>query len=405
MNHASAPQQTGPTVAVLFDRLGPYHCSRLRAVARRTDAVAIEFCGETREYAWDPVATGDIPRVTLFPGQSSASVSNRACWQKLSTTLDTLSPSCLAVPGWGTPFALSALSWCRKRGRPAVIMSESTAWDEPRRPWKELLKRRIVQNATAGLVGGRPHAEYLASLGIPPEHIFLGYDAIDNAYFEDQAKAVRASGGAFRAALGLPEKYFLASNRFVAKKNLPALIQAYAAYRDQIGSGAWSLVLLGDGPGRASLVAQIAALNLQSYVQMPGFKQYADLPAYYALAAGFVHASTTEQWGLVVNEAMACGLPVLVSDRCGCARDLVNGNGWTFDPNDVHALSSALRKLTELPEDERLALGDRSRELIAAWSPDRFGDGLSAAMAAARCAPNRGGWLGRWLLRALVARP
>ncbi len=74
---------------------------------------------------------------------------------------------------------------------------------------------------------------------------------------------------------------------------------------------------------------------------LPGFKPYDELPVYYALANAFVHASTSEQWGLVVNEAIATGLPVIVSNRCGCAPELVNGNGFTFDPTNEDELTDA----------------------------------------------------------------
>src|SRR5207244_4064698 len=102
-------------------------------------------------------------------------------------------------------------------------------------------------------------------------------------------------------------------------KNLPRLLEAFAGYRRLAGDAAWELVLLGDGPLRPELVALLKDLELDGHVLLPGFKQYDELPAYYGLAGAFIHASTTEQWGLVVNEAMASGLPVLVSDRCGCA--------------------------------------------------------------------------------------
>ncbi len=81
----------------------------------------------------------------------------------------------------------------------------------------------------------------------------------------------------------------------------------------------WDLVLLGDGPLKPTLLKLISSLGLESCVHLPGFKQYDELPVYLGLAETFIHASTTEQWGLVVNEAMASGLPVLVSNRCGCA--------------------------------------------------------------------------------------
>src|SRR5262249_59830905 len=105
-------------------------------------------------------------------------------------------------------------------------------------------------------------------------------------------------------------------------------------YRAAAGTAAWKLVLLGEGEQRAKLEGLRDALGLRNDVSMPGFKQYDELPAYYGLASAFVHTSTTEQWGLVVNEAMAAGLPVLVSERCGCGPDLVREgvNGFTFDP-------------------------------------------------------------------------
>src|SRR5208337_5127598 len=86
---------------------------------------------------------------------------------------------------------------------------------------------------------------------------------------------------------------------------------------------------------------------------LPGFKQYEELPAYYGLAGAFVHASTAEQWGLVANEAMASGLPVLVSNRCGCATELVEEgrNGFAFDPENVEQLAGFMRRLGCGPTD------------------------------------------------------
>jgi glycosyltransferase involved in cell wall biosynthesis len=138
-------------------------------------------------------------------------------------------------------------------------------------------------------------------------------------------------------------------------------------------------VLLGDGPLRETLNTQHSTLNLHANVHLPGFKQYDELPVYYALAKAFVHASTTEQWGLVVNEAVASGLPVIVSDRCGCVPELVNGNGFTFDPLDEHQLASLLLQMTLLPEDERRRLAETSCRIAENFTPARFAEGLEGA--------------------------
>jgi glycosyltransferase involved in cell wall biosynthesis len=113
---------------------------------------------------------------------------------------------------------------------------------------------------------------------------------------------------------------------------------------------------------------------------MPGFRQYDELPAYYGSAGCFVHASTTEQWGLVVNEAMAAGLPVIVSDRCGCAPVLVREgiNGHSFAPDNLDALAAAMRAIASQADDT--AMRDASRALVADWGPDRFGQGMADAV-------------------------
>ena len=105
----------------------------------------------------------------------------------------------------------------------------------------------------------------------------------------------------------------------------------------------------------------MTSLDLDRSVRLPGFRQYDELPAYYGLAEAFVHASRTEQWGLVVNEAMASGLPVLVSRQCGCAPELVahGTNGYQFDPNDQVALARCMAEITR-DEEHRQMMGQAS---------------------------------------------
>jgi glycosyltransferase involved in cell wall biosynthesis len=163
-------------------------------------------------------------------------------------------------------------------------------------------------------------------------------------------------------------------------------------------------VLLGDGPLRETLNSQLSTLNLHGHVHLPGFKQYDELPVYYALASAFVHPSTTEQWGLVVNEAIASGLPVIVSERCGCVPELVNGNGFVFDPTDEHELASLLLKMATLSDDDRRRFADASYKIAANFAPERFGDGLERAVAMAMELPQRRSGVIDWTLLFAGAR-
>jgi len=113
------------------------------------------------------------------------------------------------------------------------------------------------------------------------------------------------------------------------------------------------------------------------------------LPVYYALANAFVHASTSEQWGLVVNEAIASGLPVIVSNRCGCAPELVDGNGFTFDPTNEDELATRLLEMAALSDEERKHLGDNSYRIAPNFAPERFGEGLECAASVALEVPQK----------------
>jgi glycosyltransferase involved in cell wall biosynthesis len=215
---------------------------------------------------------------------------------------------------------------------------------------------------------------------------------VDNDYFGRRTAEIRNSKFELRNKRGLPENYFLASARFIEKKNLSALIEAYAEYRRRSEIAAkvpWDLVVLGDGPLRETLNSQLSTLNLNEHVHLPGFKPYDELPVYYELANALVHASTTEQWGLVVNEAIASGLPVIVSDRCGCVPELINGNGFTFDPTNEHELTARLLEMASLSIEERKRLGDNSYRIAANFGPERFGEGLERAASVAMGVPQK----------------
>jgi glycosyltransferase involved in cell wall biosynthesis len=237
---------------------------------------------------------------------------------------------------------------------------------------------------------------------MPAERVFVGYDVVDNAYFAEGARKSRKTAEATRQALHLPRQFFLASARFIPKKNLSHLLLAYARYKALRGKHSWKLVILGDGPLSKSLYRQRRDLKLDDDVSFPGFVQYDQLPAYYGLASVFVHVSTVEQWGLVVNEALAAGLPVLVSDRCGCVPELVSDsrNGFVLDPLDIDNSAELMVRLSD--HQDLGAMGEVSQQIIDNWSPDRFAEGmLSAAKTALTFNSPRPNVVDSFLLRAL----
>jgi glycosyltransferase involved in cell wall biosynthesis len=238
---------------------------------------------------------------------------------------------------------------------------------------------------------------------MPKNRIVKGYDVVDNDHFYNGATKAQALENEYRRQLSLPENFFLAASRFVEKKNLFRLIDAYASYLNSPASPGWHLVLLGDGILRPEVEKKIEELGLGNKILLPGHKDYEILPSYYGLAGAFILASTSEQWGLVVNEAMAAGLPVLVSEKCGCAPDLVvhGQNGFVFDPFDVQALAGYMTRISDVGTD-RHAMGRISRDFIQNWTPETFAVNLKKAVRLAVEAPSvRMTLLDKGLLRAL----
>jgi glycosyltransferase involved in cell wall biosynthesis len=259
----------------------------------------------------------------------------------------------------------------------------------------------LLRRFDSALVAGRSQREYLIGLGFPPDRIAFGFDVVDNAYFRTTSRSLRSQ------QVPPCRPYLLASNRFVPRKNLRALLQAFAAYATASGSQAlqqWDLCLLGDGPGRQELLGEADRLGLwihegcpwdqdrprhtTPWLLLPGFRQIDELPRFYAHAAAFIHPALSEPWGLVINEAMACGLPILSSRNVGAAEDLVvdGVNGFRFDPLRSEAMADALIHLASLPLDRIEAMGTASAALIEERCPTAaFAEGLHQLL----CLPPR----------------
>ena len=380
------------TIAVSFTNFGPYHLARLRALAHALEAsggrlIAYETAGTQELYPWvTPREAEPFRWVTLFPGSVLEELSASACARAMRAALDRDRPDALGVVGYARPESMAMLGWARAHAKPTVLMSETQAIDHPRVWWKEAVKRRRVRQFSAGLVGGPSHRAYLTTLGLPPDRIALGYNAVDGAAFAAEAARFREAP---EGREGLPARpYFLAVSRFAPEKNLPALVAAYDRYRRDAGASApWDLVLCGSGPSSAELDAAIQASKFSASIHRPGFLQAGSLARWYAFASAFVHPATSEPWGLVVNEAAACGLPLLVSDRAGCVETFVpegaETTGRRIDPTDVESIAAGLAWIVGLPDDERRTLGGRAAAIAREWGPERFARGVIEAFHAA----------------------
>jgi glycosyltransferase involved in cell wall biosynthesis len=250
------------------------------------------------------------------------------------------------------------------------------------------LKKVVVSHYSAAFTGGCQGKEYLKKLGLPGDRIFLGYDAIDNNYFGSVADAVKPRDGDERAVLGLPLRYFLSVGRLIPKKGFLWMLEAYAQYVNSSEGQFIPLLIVGDGPDLIGLKSAVSRLGVDSLVQFRGYKTSAEIARYMALADLLIVPSVREeQWGLVINEAMAAGVPVLGTSICGATPELVieGTTGFAVAPLDSRKLISLLKWATMHP-DRLKEMGTAARRHVEKCSLDSFSDSFYKA---ALCAMER----------------
>jgi glycosyltransferase involved in cell wall biosynthesis len=307
----------------------------------------------------------------------------------LTDSLRQAAPDAILCGGYNYFASWQAKWWARRRRVPFVLWVESTGKDSRSgNGIIEALKTRFMRDCSAFVVPGKSSLEYVKNYGISKEAIFVAPNAVDNQLFARRAEAVRQDAARHREALQLPARFFLFVGRLVVQKGVFDLLDAYGKLapelRTEIG-----LVFVGEGEARAEL-ARRANRIMPGRVQFAGFTQREQLATYYALADVFVFPSHSDPWGLVVNEAMACGLPVISSDAAGCTADLVqdNWNGHVIRGGDVGQLVSAMEELAR-DSNLRSVMGNRSAEYIPRFSPEAWANGVANGVLKSRVKPHQ----------------
>lgn len=419
-----------PSLGVLWSQYGPYHFARVAALKLRAHPQtihALELASRTADYQWNR-SGATVNLITLFPGAVAETLPFWRVFLRTRRSFAKLKLDVCFIPSYSPKQPLAAFLAAKSLGIPTVLMIDSHMGTQRSRRLGTWFKRRLVGMFDAALVGGNPQLRYVESLGLPRENIFVGYDTVDNEYFARRAAEVKSKAEEMRARYDLPERYFLSLGRFMGKKNLGTLIRAYRQLLDAGTRCNTHLVMVGSGEEETNLRILCDELRLPVYNKMGlkidtlesctasaapgvhfyGFRQIEESPIFYGLADAFILPSSVEEWGLVVNEAMSCGLPVVVSDKVGCAEDLLRKgphppadcvqefkprladqlrqNGFVFDPKSVPSLTDALLALDH-DTVLRQSMGIASRAIIEDFSCERF---AASALLAARTAMGGG---------------
>ena len=373
-------------LVILTEIISPYRIPLFNALARHTGVdLHVIFLAET-----DPglrqwrVYKDEIRFSYEVLPSSRMSVAGRSVLinRGVGRALATAAPDAILCGGYNYVASWQALAWARRRAVPFLLWSESHVHENRKiRPLVEFLKDEFLRRCDGFVVPGVMAREYLHAHKVKDDGIFTAPNAVDNEMFATAAKQARGNAVALRAELGLPERYFLFAGRLVQAKGVFELLAAYAKLkeetRQQVG-----LVFAGDGVARTELEAQAASIS-PGVVRFAGFAHREQLAAYYAFAEMLVLPTYSDTWGLVVNEAIACGLPVILSDAAGCAADLVteNWNGLIVPARDASSLAAAMEKLASQAALRRM-MASNSKQRVSRYSPEEWALGIAGAIAA-----------------------
>ena len=284
------------------------------------------------------------------------------------------------VTGWNLRSYWQAIAACRLAGTPVLVRGDSqlhTRRSSVQRLRNEVTHRAMLRAFDGFLVVGQRHREYLRHYGVPDRRMFDAPHFVDNATFRTRALAAASTRAAVRAELGFSADAPIAlfAGKLVSRKRPLDLVRA-AARLSSRGREVGVLVV-GSGPLEGELRDLAATTSVPA--AFAGFKNQSDIPAYYAVADVLVLPSDDETWGLVVNEAMASGLPAVVSDAVGCSPDLVTEGltGACFRARDVDSLADALERALPLRRSSRTQ--DALAARMARYSVETAASGIEDA--------------------------
>lgn len=347
------------TILLIWDRAGPYHVARLKAVQELyAGKVRLVELGCTDGlYAWEKESSCDEVRL------SRKAVEERDFFGRMRAFMEIMQSEkihSVAISGYSRPTYLGILLLCRVTGIPVVLFAES--WYS-RGCVFDFLKGSFLQALCRSVFvsGERAMSHFRECLRFPAERIFMGYSVVDNAHFRNRRDKPN----------GL-KRTFICVARMVSEKNVGLLMEAFLCANLPAQQ---QLLIVGSGPLKSALERSACGR-----IQLLGWTRYADLPALYASADWFILPSLFEPWGLVVNEAMAAGLPVIASSHCGCVPDLVTpASGMIFDPQSKASLVDSLERAARTKREQWKQLSEGARRAVSHLSPRHWAQQLIRA--------------------------
>lgn len=312
------------SIAFVWDNFGPMHVDRVDAVADRfaneRRVVGIEICGESDVYEWTPEAGTKFQKTTLFPKRDLGTIGTLERARKMVASCIREGARDIFFCHYDHPATFVAALCLRALGRRVYAMGCSKYDDYQRTLWREVVKSLFYLPYCGGISSGKRARDYMRFLGIPENRIATEYNTVS-------IERIRKLAGVPPAPDGTPfeQRHFTIVARFVPKKNISTALEAYALYRKN-SELPHALHLCGSGPLENELREKAEHLGISPYVTFHGFIQTRGIARILGSTLALLLPSVEEQFGNVVIEAQAMGVPVILSDNCG-ARDVLVRSG------------------------------------------------------------------------------
>lgn len=360
--------------------------------AHQQDAKGQGEAGFGVEFDWDvPLLEGYTYRWLTNVARRASLRSFKGCdTPEVYNLIRTERFDAFLVFGWNRKSAIQTIRACWRSNVPVLMRGDSQLMTK--RSWaksvvKYLPYRWFLPRLAAHLYVGKRNKAYLQHYGVPEDRLFFVPHFVDNAFFAESAQKARTEGKPLeiRAELGIPLDafVFLFVGKMTSKKRPDDLVQACLKVFSSPEALNVHALFVGDGPLRASL--ELLARSHGKRIHFAGFCNQTQLPSFYKACNALVLPSDgRETWGLVVNEAAACGIPAVVSDATGCALDMINEGqtGYTYPVGNVDALASRMLALKEVCEGKPSMIRQALAEKVAYYSIERATEGLESALEA-----------------------
>jgi L-malate glycosyltransferase len=362
----------------VWDNFGPLHADRCNAVARKFEGkeqvIGLELAGRSKVYDWLPEDGTNFKKITLVTGRTLEEIPFLLkFWKTLSACLSMGFGSRYFLCHYQDPAIFFVALFLRLLGRKVYTMGCSKFDDYPRHLSRELIKSLMYFPYNGVISSGVRSRDYMRFMGFSPENIASPYNTVS-------LNRIREMSGAPQAPDGVPfrNRHFTIVARMVAKKNISATLTALKLYADQVPNPR-HLHIFGTGPLEAELRHQAREIGIDSLVHFRGFQQTQEISRAYANSLVLLLPSIEEQFGNVVPEAQATGLPVILSDNCGSRDVLLRSgvNGFIIEPDNPAGLAFFMKLLSE---DESLwrSMCLASRQFVQRADTDRFAEAVEA---------------------------